>query len=156
VVIREARAGEVGALSALALRSKAHWGYSAAFMARCQPELTLTPDTLHTWTVRVAEEQGRVLGFYALAKPQAASGATGAVPLEMLFVDPPAIGLGYGRALLEHAKATARRLGASLLLIESDPNAARFYRSAGATEASSRPSGSVPGRHLPLFELPLE
>jgi GNAT superfamily N-acetyltransferase len=155
VVIREARAEEAGALSALALRSKAHWGYSAAFMARCQPELTITSHKLRVWEIWVAEERGRVLGFYALGKPQTASGATRAVALEMLFVDPPAIGLGYGRALLEHAKATARGLGASLLLIESDPNAARFYRSAGATAVGSQPSGSVPGRSLPLFEITL-
>jgi hypothetical protein len=38
-IIRPAQADEVEALTALALRSKAHWGYDDAFMEACRAEL---------------------------------------------------------------------------------------------------------------------
>ena len=41
--LRPARIEDLEALSALCLRSKAHWGYDAAFMAAWGQELTLTP-----------------------------------------------------------------------------------------------------------------
>ncbi len=40
--IRDARPGEAGELSGLAFRSKAHWGYSTAFMEACRSELAVT------------------------------------------------------------------------------------------------------------------
>jgi predicted GNAT family N-acyltransferase len=52
VRIRDARADEAEALTRLALASKAHWGYSEAFMARCVAELTLTSQRCASGTVR--------------------------------------------------------------------------------------------------------
>jgi GNAT superfamily N-acetyltransferase len=72
--------------------------------------------------------------------------------LETLFVDPPAIGTGAGRALLAAACAQAAAAGIDELLIEADPNAEPFYRSQGARPAGSRVSGST-GRELPLLRL---
>ena len=40
--LRAARPEEAAAISALALRSKAHWGYDEAFLAACRAELTWT------------------------------------------------------------------------------------------------------------------
>ncbi len=37
--VRPARSGEAVSLTALCLRSKAHWGYDAAFMRLCVPSL---------------------------------------------------------------------------------------------------------------------
>jgi hypothetical protein len=45
--IRPARPSEAHALTALVLRSKAHWGYDAGFMAQVRPVLTVTPDMIH-------------------------------------------------------------------------------------------------------------
>ena len=53
--IRRARGREAAALSALAMRSKAHWGYDAAFMAACRAELTLTPEGIAARPVFVCE-----------------------------------------------------------------------------------------------------
>ena len=39
--VRSARAGEAASLTALCLRSKAHWGYDAEFMRLCVPSLTV-------------------------------------------------------------------------------------------------------------------
>ncbi|HSD78740.1 MAG TPA: hypothetical protein VLA98_15100, partial [Solirubrobacteraceae bacterium] len=59
--LRPARAGEAAALSALALRSKGHWGYDAAFLELCRPELTLAEEDLGRLTTVVAERDGRVV-----------------------------------------------------------------------------------------------
>ena len=84
VTIRPARAGEEAALTELAVRSKGHWGHDAAFLERARPELTVRPEHLRRWIVRVAERDGAVAGFAAV-DPAARE-------LEMLFVDPAAIG----------------------------------------------------------------
>jgi len=142
--LRPARETEADALSALAMRSKAHWGYDAAFMEACRAELTVTPDRIRANTFVVAERGGRLAGFYAL-------GPIGPREADALkfFVDPPFIGSGVGRALFEHMASTARAQGYDTLVIEADPDAAPFYARMGAVPAGSAPSGSIPGRVLP-------
>lgn len=50
------------ALSRLAFRSKAHWGYPREWLEAWRPELTLTPATLREQRVFVARRHGfRVL-----------------------------------------------------------------------------------------------
>jgi hypothetical protein len=99
--IRLARGEEAAAITALGLRSKAHWGYDEAFIARCASELRWDEDDLHTMLVHVAERDGTLLGFCAV-NPAAAPPELGA-----LFIEPDAMGAGAGRA----ARAGARRGG---------------------------------------------
>ncbi|MFF5641781.1 GNAT family N-acetyltransferase [[Kitasatospora] papulosa] len=147
--VREGRPEETAELTGLALRSKAHWGYDEAFMAACRDELTVTPDDMAHGRTVVAEQDGRILGFTTLAgePPEGA--------LAMMFVEPDAIGRGVGRLLFEHTVARARRSGFVRLTIDADPNAESFYAAMGAVRIGSTPSGSVPGRALPLLELGL-
>ncbi|MCB0198170.1 MAG: GNAT family N-acetyltransferase, partial [Anaerolineae bacterium] len=91
-----------------------------------------------------------IVGFYALVSLSSTE-----IELEAMFVEPAYIGRGYGRALIEHAKATAKSLHASDLIIQGDPNAARFYRAAGGQLTGQRESASIPGRYLPTFVIPL-
>ena len=144
MTIRPARAGEEAELTELAVRSKGHWGHDAAFLERARPELTVRPDHLRRWIVRVAERGGAVVGFAAV-DPEARE-------LEMLFVDPAAIGTGAGRVLLRDALEQAREAGLEELLIESDPDAEPFYRAQGAVPAGTRTSWST-GRELPLLRI---
>jgi hypothetical protein len=65
--LRAGRSDEARLLSDLALRSKSYWGYDQAFLDACRPELTLTPEQVERQRVTVAERDGRVVGFYALA-----------------------------------------------------------------------------------------
>lgn len=146
------RADEAGLLSDLALRSKAHWGYDAAFLEACRPELTLSPEqAVETRVVRNAA--GTILGFHLLAPDPNDRPDRG--ELLMLFVDPSAIGSGVGRVLLEDAVAGAARWGWTTLRVESDPGAEGFYLRYGARRVGRVPSGSVAGRKLPLLELPV-
>ena len=65
-LIRLTKPIEAAVLSALALRSKASWGYDAMFMAACVDELTILAERIQKNPTYVLEEKGRVLGFYML------------------------------------------------------------------------------------------
>lgn len=154
VGLRPGRATEAAALSALARRSKGHWGYDQAFLEACRWELTLTAEQAAEATV--AEVGGVAAGFVLLAAPNPNGDAGERVgELAMLFVDPPLIGRGLGRLLLDAAVRAARARHWSHVRVESDPGAEGFYLAAGATRVGTVPSGSVAGRELPLLELVL-
>ena len=145
--IRPARQGEAAALSALALRSKAHWGYHADFLDACRAELTLHEAELAGRRTLVAELDGLVAGFGTL-DGEAPDGELG-----MLFVEPAAIGRGVGGALLAALVVRARGLGFTRLAIDADPNAEAFYLAQGAVRVGEVASGSVAGRVLPQLAL---
>jgi predicted N-acetyltransferase YhbS len=149
-IIREAKAGEAGLLSALALRSKAHWGYSRDFLEACRDELSVDESRIGSEDYRcfVAVKNGSIAGFYT-----AKNISQGAWELDALFVEPACIGAGIGRSLIQHALSMLSECGAERLVIQGDPNAMDFYRAAGARQVGSRESGSIPGRFLPLFEI---
>ena len=147
--LRPARPDELDRLSALCLRSKAHWGYDAAFMAACAQELTLTPLDLEADQVVVLEDADGVAGIAQVGMDQADC------CLDKLFIDPSRMGLGYGTHLYVWALDAARELGAQELIIEADPDAAPFYEKLGAKRAGEIPSGSIAGRVLPRFVHPL-
>ncbi len=149
-VIRVARPTDAERLTAIALASKAHWGYSADFMAACRAELTVTANDVHRLTISVLETD-RPVGFSAIEWL-----GGGRAELDALFVEPEHIGLGYGRLLMNHAAATAKARKVHTLIIQADPNAAAFYEAVGARRTGERPSASIPGRLLPLFELNVE
>jgi N-acetylglutamate synthase-like GNAT family acetyltransferase len=146
--IRPARADEAGALSELAFRAKSHWGYSAEFMHACRAELTYAEEVVAAGGFQVAEDAGQMLGFYALTKVSPT-----AMELDALFVDPRHLRRRVGSALLDHAREACARAGMERLVIQADPNATQFYNRAGAQQIGERPSGSIPGRMLPLYEL---
>ncbi|MEQ8897501.1 MAG: GNAT family N-acetyltransferase [Roseovarius sp.] len=140
---------DLAGMSALCLRSKAHWGYDAMFMAACRDELTLTEVDLETSALTAACRNGTLAGV-AQVKPEE-NGAE----IWKLFVDPPHMGTGVGRRLFDWCVAEARKLDATELRIEADPEAVPFYQRMGAKMAGSTPSGSIPGRRLPLLRYTL-
>ena len=155
IAIRRAVPGECDALSDLALRSKAHWGYDAGFLDACRAELTVEPGDVQRLRVTVAEESGEIVGFYALR------GGPPDGELSFLFVEPARIGAGIGRMLWQDCVATAARIGLSRIRIESDPFAEGFYAAMSATRVGDVPSQSIPDRRLPLLsfdmgEVPIE
>jgi GNAT superfamily N-acetyltransferase len=145
LVIRPAHAGEAATLTELAMRSKAHWGYDAAFMAVLRPILTVDEAALAASPVRVLDDREGTIGWYRL------TGEPPSGELEDLWLDPAAIGHGRGRRLFEHARRTARELGFEELRIEADPHAEGFYAAMGATRIGERRSPS--GRTLPLMRV---
>lgn len=148
--IREAYPHEAELLSALALRSKAHWGYSPDFLDACRDELTVDRSRVGSVDYRcfVFVEDNSILGFYALE-----SVSEDVHELDALFVEPAQIGTGIGRLLIQHAVQLLTNCGAVRLIIQGDANATEFYKAAGARQIGNRESDSIPGRYLPLFEL---
>ena len=148
--IRQAIPDEAKYLSELAMRSKAHWGYSQRFLDSCRAELTVDPDRMGSANYQcfVAENGDAILGFYTVEDV-----SEGVYELEALFVEPKYIGTGVGRSLIQHAIRLLADIGAARLIIQGDPNASHFYRAAGAQQVGTRESGSIPGRSLPLFQV---
>lgn len=149
--LRPAQASECGTLTALALRSKAYWGYDPEFIHACREGLAVKPADVAAGRVMVLVEEETILGLYALIpeeRPEEAS-------VELFFVEPGAIGKGLGRALWEHLVEKAAAEGFQRLKIESDPFALGFYRAMGAALSGKVRSG-VKGtdggeRFLPLL-----
>lgn len=148
--LRPARQSEAPALSALCFRSKAHWGYDTAFMERSRQALTLSKAKIRDNPVVVAvDDAGVLLGVYALEIDG------DSIDLDLLFVDPPWIGRGVGKALFLDAVAQARMLGGRQMTVLADPHAALFYQAMGCRFAGLRPSDAIPERALPFYRLPL-
>ena len=149
IFLRPPIESELAALSDLALRSKAVWGYDEAFMAACVEELTLTAQDLGETHLQLAEDAAGVVGFVQVEIDGDLA------DLLKLFIEPTRLRTGAGRILFDWATETARAQGAQRMTIEADPDAAPFYRRMGARDIGTAPSGSIPGRELPLLELAL-
>jgi len=103
--IRRAREEEAAALSGAARLSKAHWPYAAEQIEAWLPDLTVTAEQIAAHPTCVAEHAADVVGFYHRLEHDDSA------MLEHLWVLPQHMGNGYGRALLAHAVALARRAG---------------------------------------------
>lgn len=143
ITLRAPQPHELQAASELCLRSKAHWGYDADFMAACEVELTLSAEDLSRDMVVLAFADEEIAGV-----AQVSFDEDGCF-LEKLFVDPSLMGKGIGRALFEWSCSAARQLGAEQMVIEADPDAVPFYLAMYCREAGFASSGSIPGRTLP-------
>ncbi len=122
-------------------------------MVACRAELTVSESDISNPAryYVVAKSGGAIIGYYALERLPSDE-----YELEALFVEPTYIGQGVGRALVEHAKSHARRLGAASMRIQGDPNAMAFYLAAGGIQIGERESESIPGRYLPVFKVALQ
>ena len=148
IIIRAARPEEAEALTELAIRAKASWGYDAAFMAACRAELTMTPERLAAWRVWVAEADGEIVGMIALSLDDGAE-------VEDFFVKPAFQGHGVGGALMAALLDACRATGVQALMVDADPNAEAIYARLGFVIVGRSPSGSIPGRTLPRMRLDL-
>ena len=144
---RLAEPGEEDALSALCMRSKAHWGYDSAFLEATREDMTVKPNAVRKGMVLVAERtSGETLGVSALGR---LDGET--LEIDLFFLEPEAIGAGLGRRLFEETAALARKKGGRALKIVADPNAEAFYAHMGARRIGDEASSYIPGRRLPLM-----
>lgn len=148
--IRPARAEDAPALSDVARRAKASWGYPEAWLREWEPQLTFSPDYVQRHPVFVAETEAGIVGVAALEESPPESEIT------HLWVLPDSQGEGVGRALVSAVAARARECGSASLRIESDPNAVPFYERLGAIAVGEIPA-PVCGedRSLPVLRLVL-
>ncbi len=137
-------------LVALVLRSKASWGYDAAFMSRFAAT-SVTRELVGAHRVCLVALLGERPVGLAVADDEGSRAW-----LEDLWVDPPSFGCGVGRALFDAILDVARSWGREVLELESDPHAEGFYLAMGARRTGTRPSSLAPDRPLPLLRYDLE
>jgi GNAT superfamily N-acetyltransferase len=144
--IRRAVPDEAVDLSTLAFRSKALWGYDAAFMAACRTPLTVDPKAIAGNPYYVLDEAGRITGFYGL------SGQPPLGEIEFLFVEPEGVRTGRGRRLVRHLLALAQSLGFEEIEVSANPFAEGFYLGMGAVRIGDAPSDAIPNRLIPRLK----
>jgi molybdenum cofactor cytidylyltransferase len=138
VNIRPAQGHEAEALTAIALKAKAYWGYPAGTLEAWKQELTVSTQTITSRPTFVAVIGDEIVGFYSL------SPSRDAWKLDDLWVLPRFMDRGIGRALVAHAVETAARGGASSVTVDADPNAESFYLACGAARCGEVPA-PIPG-----------
>ena len=99
--------------------------------------------------VRVHAVDANIAGFFALRKNRDFA------ELDHLWVDPPFIGKGLGRLLLDRAVEVCRGEGIERIEIDSDPYAEPFYLRMGARRIgkTAAPVEGDPERYLPRLML---
>ena len=148
VKLRQADPSEAPFLTALAIRSKAHWGYSESFMTAAIPELEFRCEKfLPEFLVYVLQQDDKRVGFCSLLRID-----DDTVELHDLFVDPPHIGHGYGKRLWLHSLRVARERGFKRMTLTADPNAEAFYAAQGARRIEEKPSPVEHNRSLKVLE----
>jgi len=146
--IRPADPSEGSFLTELTIRSKAHWGYSEAFMVLATPELEFRPEKfMPDFLVYVLEMDNIRVGFCSLLRVD-----DDTVELHDLFIDPAHIGCGHGKRLWFFALDIARGRGFRRLTLTADPNAEPFYLAQGAVRIEEQPSPVQHDRVLPVLE----
>lgn len=151
VTFRKATTDDADALTDLAHRAKAHWGYPMSWMRAWDAQLTILPGYIEMHHVWVADRDGAIVGMCALEDrgPR--------WMLEHVWVEPSLHRLGIGRALVRRALDTARTEQAEVVELLSDPFATGFYEKLGAAHAGDVPA-PMPGardRTLPRYEFDL-
>ena len=147
--IRAARPEEADRLVHLAHRSKAHWPYDAAFLARVAPLLVLTALEIARDEVHVLEVDGMVAGWHRVTLHDDRA------ELEDLWLEPAMIGRGWGRILFAHAVDVAHSHDAPALEWDAEPYAQPFYERMGGNVIGRVASAVDDERMLPRMRLPL-
>jgi predicted N-acetyltransferase YhbS len=139
--IRLAQVSERDALEALQRRSSVHEPMYRAQLAAHPDAIELPAEQITAGLVRVAEQNGVIVGFAVLLERSG-----DACELDGLFVEPNRMRAGVGRRLVEDAKRIARERGATRIDVVANPQAVAFYEAVGfkpAGEAQTR-FGSAP------------
>ena len=151
VTLRKGTGEDADALTDLAHRAKAHWGYPASWMREWDAQLTIIPGYISLHHVWVAERDGVIVGMCALEDRGARW------MLEHVWVEPSLHGRGIGRDLVLRALETARASHAHVVELLADPYATGFYDRLGAQLTGYVPA-PMPGardRLLPRYEFDL-
>ncbi|MBL4605423.1 MAG: GNAT family N-acetyltransferase [Flavobacteriaceae bacterium] len=134
-------------LTELAIKSKAHWGYTDAELESWREDLTVTPQMFEDYNVCKYLVNDQIAGFYILNRVNIRTSL-----LNFLFISPNYIKQGIGHQLLQHAIEYCKGGSSAILNVLSDPNAQAFYAKYGF-EVIDEIESAIPGRFLPEMEL---
>ena len=91
LILRPALPEEAATLTGIAHAAKRHWGYPEHWIQHWHADLTISPEFISNNQVYVAEDAGKVVGFYALIIREART------ELDHLWVAPDHLGQGVGK-----------------------------------------------------------
>lgn len=147
MTIRRATPADTPALRAMMAESNGYERAEARVMIVAFAAGWSVPGADHE--VWVEEAGGAVVGFLALI-PHGAD-----QELDLFFTANDSQGSGLGRRLFDHMADRARALGATRVVISSNPEAAGFYRRMGAVEVGISPPGDGISWERPKLALEL-
>jgi N-acetylglutamate synthase-like GNAT family acetyltransferase len=134
-------------LTALTIRSKAHWDYSPEQILDWTELLTVSEDYISEASVYMLRDGEQLIGYYALL-----SLSPDLIKLDNIFIDPPFIGKGFGNRLMIDLFEKAKASGATKMTLDSDPNAEQFYKNWGF-KVVGKLETSIQDRYLPIMEM---
>ena len=145
IEIRRAVSTDSERATELARIAKSHWGYPSEWLDAWDADLHITGSDIERHRTFVASIDDRVVGICQLQESDQHAF------LEHVWVDPSVHRKGVGRALVQHARASAP----GVLTVVSDPHAEEFYLRLGARRVGevAAPMPGAPDRTLPLLEL---
>lgn len=126
--IRRALAVDAPALTDLMHASSAYEGE----YARILEDYRVTKEQIGRDLIYLAEDRGRLVGFYGLTPGEEPE-------LDLMFVADDMQGTGLGRQLFEHMRGEARERGIAAVRIVSHPPSVGFYRRMGAELIGTKP-----------------
>ena len=144
IQLRKASPKDAFLLSELTWHSKKHWGYPDEWMESWRQDLEITEEMLKNFDSLVIEVAGTIEGFVLISEE------AGVFEIEHCFVNPEAIGKGYGKQLLTNILSAPQYQG-QLFKVVADPNAIPFYEKFGFKTTHQIPS-KPEGRFLPVME----
>jgi N-acetylglutamate synthase-like GNAT family acetyltransferase len=151
VTIRFARVSEREFLEQLQRRSSTHEPMYREQLAAHPDAIELPSEQITAGLVRVAEQDGAIVGFAVLLERSG-----DACELDGLFVEPDRMRSGVGRRLVVDATRIARERGAARMEVVANPQAVAFYGAIGfirVGEAETR-FGPAPRMSLPIAPRP--
>src|SRR3954447_13198101 len=144
-IIRSARVSERDGLEQLQRRSSVQRPMYRAQLAAHPDAIALPAEQLAAGLVRVAEQEGAVVGFAVMLE------RTGdACELDGLFVEPDRMRAGVGRRLVEDATRIARERGAARIQVVANPQASAFYEAVGFKAAGEQQTRFGPAARMSL------
>lgn len=143
--IEQASPTDASQLTHISHASKRHWQYHDDLIALWKETLTVTPAYIQNNNVyKLCTDDDTIAGFSAVEQRAAF------LEITHLWLLPSYIGKGLGKKLLLVTLEKTASSG-TLIRVESDPHAERFYRAQGFTTIGI--VESIPeGRFLPLME----
>lgn len=148
MIYEPAKLEDADELSALAIRSKRHWGYSKEAMELWNVNLTITEDFLKSHTVIKAMLENEIVGFFALEEIKPVT------RIAQYWIDTPYMRKGYGSAMYKYLKEFLRQRGVQKATVVLDPNGLQFFENKGAV-ILDKIENKVKNFRLVIVELPI-
>ncbi|WP_255493633.1 GNAT family N-acetyltransferase [Myroides sp. WP-1] len=135
-------------LTQTAKKAKQFWGYSDALMEKWQDDLAITPTSFLDRSIYKCYVDSDFIGFFVLKD------MNGYAELDGLWILPEYHGKGYGRSMIEKAKAVSVEKKYRYIELYSDPNADGFYQRCKA-QLVGKVETKIKDRYLNIYRFDL-